>query len=136
MICRHHFPLWNSKDTSLDLLSNLQVSFKERDFKMLAFSFLEHCIFFSETMFWVLHDLLLTVQDVHHALTFLSFRNYQESSDEKACNIVSIFPSMPASLTDEIHVYNLITMHKNIQSKFLPLRLCLLCLAVCKMFMR
>ena len=35
LFCRH--PLWTSKDTSLDLLSNIQVSFEGGDVKMPAF---------------------------------------------------------------------------------------------------
>ena len=150
VICHHHFLSWNSKDTSLDLLSNLQVSFEREDLKMSAyfiylFIFLIslHCIFLSDTMFLVLHDLLKTVQNVQYNLTFLSFLSIlgHIKSRPMKRHVISyifdiyIFPRLPSSLTDEMHLYNLITMPKNIRSKFLPLRLCLLCLAVSKMFM-
>ena len=91
-------------------------------------------------MLWVLHDLLQTVQNVQYSLTFLSLLlilGLIKSRPTKRYVIsylfdISIFASMPSSLTDEMHLYNLITMPRNIRSKFLPLRLCLLCL----MFMR
>ena len=95
-------------------------------------------------MLWVLHDVLQTVEDVHHTLTFLSFLLILGHIKRRPTKrhvmwylfYISIFPGLPVSLTNEMHLYNLITMPKNIRSKFLPLRLCLLCLAVSKMFMR
>ena len=138
-----------SKGTSLNLLSNLQVSCEGGDLKMPAFFFFLnlnslHCVFLSDTMFLVLHDLLKTVQNVQYNLTFLSFLSIlgHIKSRPMKRHVISyifdiyIFPRLPSSLTDEMHLYNLITMPKNIRSKFLPLRLCLLCLAVSKMFMR
>ena len=95
-------------------------------------------------MFWLLRDLLKTVQNVQYNLTFVLFLlilGHIKSRPMKRHVMwylfyMSSFPSLPASLTDEMHHYNLITMPKNIPSKFFQLRLNLLCLAVSKMFMR
>ena len=76
-------------------------------------------------MFWVLHDLLQTVQNVQYNLTFLSFLlilGHIKSRLMKRHVIsylfdISIISSMRTSLTDEIHLYNLIAMPSNIRSK-------------------